>query len=105
VPLPFADGEFERVITGHFYGHLLEGEREAFVAEARRVGHELIVIDTGRYDQDLPSELWQDRVLNDSSTHRVYKRYFAADGLAAELGGGEILFDGRWFVAVRAPPG
>src|SRR5688500_2383016 len=23
VPLPFADGEFERVFTSHFYGHLL----------------------------------------------------------------------------------
>ena len=23
VPLPFGDGEFDRVFTGHFYGHLL----------------------------------------------------------------------------------
>jgi demethylmenaquinone methyltransferase/2-methoxy-6-polyprenyl-1,4-benzoquinol methylase len=37
VPLPFADAEFDRVFTGHFYGHLLQGERERFVAEARRV--------------------------------------------------------------------
>jgi SAM-dependent methyltransferase len=101
VPLPFADGEFDRVTTAHFYGHLLPGERETFVAEALRVCRELIVIDTGRYDPDLPAERWQERVLNDGSAHRVYKRYFTADGLAAELGGGEVLFDGRWFVVVR----
>jgi ubiquinone/menaquinone biosynthesis C-methylase UbiE len=38
VPLPFSDGEFERVFTSHFYGHLLRGERERFLEEARRVG-------------------------------------------------------------------
>ena len=27
LPLPFADGTFERVFTGHFYGHLEEDER------------------------------------------------------------------------------
>ena len=36
VPLPFGDGELDRVFTGHFYGHLLPGERERFLAEARR---------------------------------------------------------------------
>jgi len=101
VPLPFADGAFDRVITGHFYGHLLKDERATFLAEARRVAPELIVVDTGLYDQDLPNEQWQTRVLNDGSEHRVYKRYFTADGLAAELGG-EVLFDGTWFVVVRA---
>ena len=38
VPLPFADGEFDRVFTGHFYGHLLADERERFLAEARAGG-------------------------------------------------------------------
>src|SRR5690242_3675051 len=27
VPLPFADGAFDRVFTSHFYGHLQEAER------------------------------------------------------------------------------
>ena len=45
VPLPFGDGEFERVFTSHFYGHLLPGERERFLEEARRVGGELVVVD------------------------------------------------------------
>jgi len=33
--LPFADGAFERLFTGHFYGHLPPPEREAFLCEAR----------------------------------------------------------------------
>ena len=40
------------------------------------------------------------RVLNDGSTWEVFKRYFTARALAAELGGGEVLHDGRWFVVV-----
>jgi hypothetical protein len=43
---------------------------------------------------------WQERVLNDGSAWQVYKRFFEADELRVELGGGETLFAGRWFVAV-----
>jgi ubiquinone/menaquinone biosynthesis C-methylase UbiE len=100
--LPFDDDAFERVFTGHFYGHLQGGEREAFVAEARRVGGELIVADSALRDDVQPEE-WQERELEDGSRHRVYKRFFTADGLAAELGGGETLHAGRWFVVVRSP--
>ena len=46
---------------------------------------------------------WQPRVLNDGSRWEVYKRFFTGEGLAAELGGGEVLHEGRWFVVVRAP--
>jgi SAM-dependent methyltransferase len=101
VPLPFAEGEFDRIFTGHFYGHLLEGERERFIAEARRVARELVVVDSALHDGVDPEE-WQERVLNDGTRHRVYKRYFRGAALAAELGGGEVLHDGRWFVAVAA---
>jgi ubiquinone/menaquinone biosynthesis C-methylase UbiE len=100
--LPFADGAFERVFTGHFYGHLQPGGREAFVAEARRVGGELVVADSALREEVSPEE-WQERVLEDGSRHRVYKRFFTAEGLAAELGGGETLHAGRWFVVVRSP--
>jgi demethylmenaquinone methyltransferase/2-methoxy-6-polyprenyl-1,4-benzoquinol methylase len=99
--LPFADGAFERVFTGHFYGHLEELERARFLAEARRVAPELVVVDSALRDDVEPVE-WQERVLQDGSRWRVYKRYFRAEELAAELGGGETLVDGRWFVAVRA---
>jgi SAM-dependent methyltransferase len=101
VPLPFAEGAFDRVFTSHFYGHLLAGEREAFVAEARRVGHELVVVDSARRPGDLDDE-WQERTLNDGSRHRVYKRFFTGAELADELGGGQILHDGRWFVIVAS---
>lgn len=40
-----ADHAFDRVFTGHFYGHLPPEERRAFLAEARRVARELVVID------------------------------------------------------------
>jgi hypothetical protein len=100
VPLPFPDGAFERLFTGHFYGHLLEDERAAFLAEARRVAHEIIVVDSARR-ADVPDERWEERELDDGSHHRVYKRWFTGAGLAAELGGGEVMLDGRWFVAVR----
>jgi len=101
VPLTFADGEFDRVFTGHFYGHLLAGERERFLAEAGRVAGELVVVDSALHDGVDPEE-WQERVLNDGTCHRVYKRYFRGPELAQELGGGDVLHDGRWFVVVAA---
>ena len=100
VPLPFANDEFDRVFTSHFYGHLVAGEREAFVAEARRVGHELVVVDSARH-RDVPADAWQERVLNDGSRHRVYKRFFMGGELARELGG-HVLHDGRWFVVIAS---
>lgn len=99
--LPFPDACFGRVFVGHFYGHLLPDERTAFLAEARAVGGELVVVDAGLRGGE-PRDEWQERVLKDGSRHRLYKRYFSADGLCAELGGGRVLFDGHWFVAVAA---
>jgi ubiquinone/menaquinone biosynthesis C-methylase UbiE len=100
LPLPFAAGAFDRVLTAHFYGHLLEGEREAFAVDARRVGRELVVVDSALRD-DVQAEEWQERMLNDGSRHRVFKRYFTGAGLATELGG-RVLHDGRWFEVVAA---
>jgi SAM-dependent methyltransferase len=100
VPLPFGDGAFERLVTGHFYGHLRAPERAAFLAEARRVARELIVIDTALHGDHAPEEE-QERVLDDGTRHAVYKRFFTPAGLAGELGGGEPVFAGTYFVAVR----
>ncbi|MEB4209851.1 class I SAM-dependent methyltransferase [Mycobacterium sp. 94-17] len=97
--LPFADSAFDRVMTGHFYGHLPADERQAFLAETRRVAGELVVIDSARRP-GAESEQWQERILNDGSRHRVFKRYLAGRQLADELGG-EVLFDGTWFVAAQ----
>lgn len=98
--LMVADRSFDRVFTGHFYGHLSAAEQATFLAETRRVAGELVVADSA-YRSGTDPEQWQDRVLNDGSRHRVYKRYLAADQLADEIGG-EVLLDGRWFVAARA---
>lgn len=97
--LMVADRAFDRVFTGHFYGHLSPGEREAFLAEAQRVAGELVVVDSARRPGVAP-EQWQERVLNDGSRHQVYKRYFSGSQLASELSG-ETLLDGSWFVAAR----
>jgi len=102
LPLPFADDAFERLVTGHFYGHLDRGEREEFLDEARRVAVELVVVDSASRDGVEPESI-QQRILNDGSVHAVYKRYFEPEQLAEELGGGDVLHAGRWFVAVRSP--
>ena len=99
--LPFEDDAFERVFTSHFYGHLEEDDRERFLAEARRVAPELVVFDAALHGGE-PRFEWQERVLEDASRWEVYKRFFTGAGLLAELGGGEVLFEGRWFVLVRA---
>ena len=77
-------------------------DRERFLAEARRVAPELVVVDAALRDDTEPEEQ-QERILNDGSRWTVYKRYFTAAGLAEELGGGETVFAGRWFVVVRSP--
>jgi demethylmenaquinone methyltransferase/2-methoxy-6-polyprenyl-1,4-benzoquinol methylase len=97
--LAFADRAFDRVFTSHFYGHLSPVERRAFLAEARRVASELVVVDSA-LRPEVGAEQWQERILNDGSCHRVYKRYFTGDQLAEELDG-EKLFEGSWFVAAR----
>lgn len=102
--LPFADGSFDRVFTGHFYGHLQERERTAFLAETRRLAPELVIVDSA-LRPDRQRQEWQTRVLNDGSEFLVYKRYFDAQELAGELGGGEVLHQSSWFVAVRARSG
>ena len=99
--LPVPDQSFDRVFTAHFYGHLDGPDRERFLAEARRVAPELVVVDSSRASSE-QDEARQERVLDDGSRWQVYKRWFSAEGLAAELGGGETLLAGRWFVAVRA---
>src|SRR3954451_25119685 len=87
VPLPFADDAFDRVFTGSFYGHLLDGERERFLAEARRVAPELVVLDAALRPGGVPEE-WQERKLNDGSPRRDLKRLLNPDRLALQLRGG-----------------
>jgi demethylmenaquinone methyltransferase/2-methoxy-6-polyprenyl-1,4-benzoquinol methylase len=100
--LPFPAGSFERVFTGHFYGHLEPPDRAAFLTEARRVSPEIVVADAARRPGHEPDE-WQQRAISDGTTYPVFKRFFLPEQLVDELGGGgEIVFAGDWFVAVRA---
>ena len=98
--LPFADGEFERLFTSYFYCHLEEPERERFLAEARRVADELVIV--GSHAQ-AGEELrrWETRRLGDGSEWRVYKRVFVPDELAEEIGG-RVLHQSRYFVMVSS---
>jgi ubiquinone/menaquinone biosynthesis C-methylase UbiE len=98
--LPFEDGAFDRVFTSYFYCHLEDEERKRFLAEARRVAPELVVVASMRGDGDA-AERWEQRRLKDGSGWDVYKRVFEGPDLADELSG-EIMFKGRWFVVVRA---
>jgi SAM-dependent methyltransferase len=97
--LPFADGAFDRVLTGHFYGHLRGAERERFLAESRRVAPELVVVDSA-LREGVAREGFQERTLNDGSRHRVYKRFLSPADLERELGA-EIPHAGTWFVVAR----
>lgn len=98
--LPFADGAFGRIFTSYFYCHLVDAERVRFLAEARRVADELVVLGS-RHDGDEPAERWEQRPLKDGTTWPVFKRVFEPEALAAELGG-DVVHAGRWFVVVRA---
>jgi ubiquinone/menaquinone biosynthesis C-methylase UbiE len=98
--LPFPDGAFERIFTSYFYCHLVEDDRARFLAEARRVASELVVLGSRHTDGE-QFERWEDRPLKDGSTWPVFKRVFDPEALAAELGG-DVLHAGHWFVVVRA---
>ena len=100
--LPFPDDTFDRVVSGHFYGHLDETQRAVFLREARRVAPELVIADASR-ERSHTAEEWSERVLRDGSTWRVYKRWFDPSDLLDELGGGEVVHAGPWFVVVRSP--
>jgi ubiquinone/menaquinone biosynthesis C-methylase UbiE len=97
--LEFEAGSFDRVFTGHFYGHLESDARDGFLAQARRLAPELVIVDSA-VRPDHNREEWQTRVLNDGSRYQVYKRYFDPEELAAELGDGRVLHASDWFVMV-----
>jgi ubiquinone/menaquinone biosynthesis C-methylase UbiE len=79
--LPFADDSFDRILTGHFYGHLPPEERELFLAEARRVAGELVVVDAALRDDSDP-EQWEERVL---MTNRGIRCSSATSGASSSL--------------------
>ena len=99
--LPFRTEAFARVATSFFYGHLPAPHRQAFLDEARRVGREILVVDAAANGRG-PLEEWEHRTLSDGGSYRIYSRRFTAKDLLDEIGTGEPIFQGRWFVAVWA---
>ena len=99
--LPFEDDSFDRVFASYFYCHLEEAERLRFLAEARRLAPELVVVGS-RIQPGTEATRREERVLKDGSRWTVYKRLFTGAELAGELGNGEVLHEGRYFVVVRA---
>jgi SAM-dependent methyltransferase len=86
-PLPFPDESFDSALAAHIYSHLeVESSRRDFVSEALRVAPKLLIVEQA-WRRDLDEETWEERTLSDGSRHRVFKRYFTAERLAAELGG------------------
>lgn len=100
--LPFPDGAFDRLFASYFYCHLEEDERVRFLAEARRVAPELVVV-SSVLKNELPPARYEERMLQDGSRWTVFKRYFRPAELLTELGGGEILHLGHYFLVVRSP--
>ena len=102
--LPFSDDSYDRVVSGHFYGHLDDDQRVSFLREARRVAPELVLVDASRIHSPVDEE-WSERRLEDGTVWEVYKRWFRPDRLLDEIGDerGEVLHAGEWFVVVRSP--
>ena len=101
--MPFGDRSFDRVFASSFYGLLLPAERERFLTEARRVAGELVLVEpTPAFGPSGRAEGWEERVLSDGSSFTIYRRYFSAEQLAAEIGG-RVLFAGRWVVMAGSP--
>jgi ubiquinone/menaquinone biosynthesis C-methylase UbiE len=98
--LPFDDDAFERLFTSYFYCHLEEDARHRFLAEARRVAGELVVVASVLGEGDAPAR-WEERILNDGSRWSVFKRCFVGPELEDELAG-RLIHRSRYFLIVRA---
>jgi SAM-dependent methyltransferase len=112
--LPFADGSFGRVFASVLCTHLEPTARAQFIAEARRTAREIVILETslavladdpaGSPPVDRGEAVRiQTRVAPDGSRYSVYKRWLSAQRLCSDLGGGEVLHDGHYFVIVSSP--
>jgi ubiquinone/menaquinone biosynthesis C-methylase UbiE len=99
--LPVDDDSFDRLFTSYFYCHLEEDDRLRFLAEARRVARELVVV-ASILTEGEQAERWDERKLKDGSRWQVYKRVFVPDDLAEELDG-RVLHANEYFVMVASP--
>jgi SAM-dependent methyltransferase len=99
--LPLTDRSVERIFAAHIYGILHPDDRTSLLNEARRVASQIVMVDSGR-PEGVPAEHWQQRSSGlDDRVYRVLRRHFDAGELATEIGG-QVLFDGRFYVVVAA---
>lgn len=96
--LPLTDGAVERVFATHIYGLLDIPTAAAVTSEARRVAHNVVILDAGR-PHGVPAEQWQQRTLPDGSEWQIFRRHFTPDALADEVSG-SVLFGGRFYVLI-----
>jgi ubiquinone/menaquinone biosynthesis C-methylase UbiE len=99
LPLPFPERSFERIFSSAFYDHLRPPERARFLAEARRVGGELVLVEQTRGAEHREGR--QERFLENGERHEVYITHFSPESLLAELGGGELLYAGELVLVAR----
>lgn len=98
--LPLTDRAVERVFATHIYGLLDAPTATAVIDEARRVAHQVVILDAG-CPQGVPKQHWQQRILPDGSQWQIFRRHFTPDALADEVSG-SVLFGGRFYVLIAA---
>ncbi len=101
--LPFGDNAFERAFVCVTYGVLPASKQRRLLQEAFRVAQELILVEATIREGLEPFEQ-QIRRLPDGSYFLLDRHYYTPEQLAAELGDGEVLLAGRYFVMMRARP-
>jgi ubiquinone/menaquinone biosynthesis C-methylase UbiE len=99
--LPFPDRSFGRLFASHIYGHFNRRDRARFLAEARRVAGELVIVEAVR-EREAPDGSSQLRELPDGSRWRVFKQWFTTTRLVDELRPTDVLHRGSYFIAVRS---
>ena len=99
LPLPFPENSFGRIFASAFYDHLRPPERARFLAEARRVADELVLVEQTRGASHREGR--EERFLESGEQHEVYITYFSPDSLLTELGGGELLYVGESMLVVQ----
>jgi hypothetical protein len=67
----------------------------------RRVASELVVFETSDALAEKAKQ-WQERTLSEGSRYVIYRRYFTAEDLVEQIGGGRVHFDGDHFVVVAS---
>src|SRR6478736_3188324 len=84
-------------LTRHLRGEVVGLDASERMLEAARAQALAATFVRGEGDA---AERWEERQLRDGSRWQVYKRVFEGEDLAEELGG-ELLFQGSWFLVAR----